>query len=316
MIQTYTIFLIILISLGSISNGLMVYHCARQLKTLKSAILLSMAVTDLLQCLIGYILQMVINEIVQNDNLCITAAFCFGLCGVASINHFLVLFIERTIRITGSGPLISKLDDKKYHILAVIWAYSLFWTAAPIFGWGSYQSKIILVPNCPVRVPFLSLSQELHLYGIIILVFGVAVLSIGGLFLYTQSVLSRNLNSITKKSEYPQPHLVAPRRRQIRRFDQMTLGMSAVFFFAWIPFACIAFYYLIVKKTPHELLVLVAPVMAKSCVLINPLVYAYYYFHIGIKDFFMLDSFKTQRRMDTQKTDSRRPFEPPVNTWV
>ena len=137
MMQTYTIFLIFLISLGSISNGLMIYHCFRQFKTLKSAILFSMAVTDLLQCLVGYVLQMVINELVQNDSLCITAAFSFGLCGVASINHFLVLFIERTIRITGSRPLVSKLDDKKYLIIAVIWAYSLFWTIAPIFGWGS-----------------------------------------------------------------------------------------------------------------------------------------------------------------------------------
>ena len=174
-----------------------------------------------------------------------------------------------------------------------------------------------MVPNCPVRVPFLSFSQQLHLYGIIILVFGVAVLSIGALFVYTQFVLSNNLKFITKKSEYPQPHLVAPRRRQIRRFDQMTLGMSAIFFFAWIPFACIAFYYLIAKKTPHQLLVIAAPIMAKSCVLINPLVYAYYYFHIGIKDFFMLDSLKIEKRMTmTTKTDLRRSFEAPVNTWV
>jgi len=276
--KIYTIYLIVVMFFGIITNSLLIYHFFRQHKRkLKHYILFSMAVTDIFQCIIGFPLQIIVNETsYTSDPFCISAAFNFGLVGFVSIMHFAMLAIERFARIN-STLQVNPLDNKKCLVFAVIWGYGLFWAVTPLLGWGSYQSKIILVPGCSVKDKVLTLPQKLHLYGCVFLVYIIALVVTVACHVITHCRLKKNLKQV--KRQYMQRHFVARRQNQVRRFDIMTLTMTVVFFVAWTPFAYLAVFFLVTNEYPHRLLYVIAPLCAKACVFINPPLYFYYYFN-------------------------------------
>ena len=284
----YSIFLIVYISVGSSTNLVLLYHCLHQKRDLKMTILLSMAIADLIQSVFGYTLQLVIIEVKSNDLLCSSAAFHMTLLGLVSILHFVMLFVERTIRITSNRSQSQPYDDKRYLIMVGVWLYAFFWALAPLLGWGTYLSEVAIVYSCQVRVLQLGFFDKLYFYGLITFVFGMSVLAIVVLFLLTKIKMKKNLTKLIITCV--QPELVDKRRCQMHRFDRMTLTMTLIFFVSWTPFACSALYHLITGQKWSELVTLGAPLMAKSCVLFNPFVYAYYYMNIGPKLFFKLDA--------------------------
>ena len=282
----YSIILIFYIVVGSSSNLFLMYHCLHQKSDLKMLILLSMAIADFTQCVVGYILQLIIMEVKSSDLLCSCAGFHLTLLGLASVLHFVMLFVERTFRITLNQSQYQPLDDKRYLIMIGVWMYAFFWALSQLLGWGTYLSEVAIVYSCQVRVPQLAFFDKLFFYGLIIFVFGLSVLAIIALFLLTKIKLRKNI--IKLRSAGAQLELVDLRRLQIRRFDRMTLTMTLIFFLAWTPFACSALYHLITGHKWSELMTLGAPLLAKSCVLFNPFVYAYYYMNVGPKIFFKI----------------------------
>ena len=217
-------------------------------------------------------------EFKPTDLLCKAAGFHMNLLGLASVIHFVILFLERTCRIR-SNRQYHPLDDKRYLIIAAIWLYVFLWALAPLLGWGSYLSQVVLVYHCPVRMPQMSLFHQLYFYGLIFFVFGLSVSAIVVMFVLTKIRMKNNLKALRAAGAHLE--LVNARSLQIRRFDQMTMLMALIFFSAWTPFACIAFYHLITGRKLMKAVILGTQLTAKSCVLFNPFIYAYYYMNIG-----------------------------------
>ena len=308
-------FLTCIISLGTVTNLAMMCNCARQVRSLKTTVLLSMTAADFVQCVVGYTLQLVINEKRASDFLCVAAAFHLSLLGLVSILHFVVLFLERTVRIITHSRQ-HPLDKKKYWIIAAIWLYALVWAVAPLLGWGSYQSKVVLVYNCSVRVPNMSLKDKLYFYGLIFFVFILSVLAILFLYAVAKYQLNKNLRKLVLCSASIQISILDSRRTQIRRFDRMTLTMTVIFIGAWTPFACVTFYQLTTGRQLPDYMAVGAPLLAKSCVFFNPFVYAYYYLSVNPKVFFWIVSTTKKSRSSTTTSEIIRNTNITPNTAV
>lgn len=83
-------------------------------------------------------------------SLCVSAgckiyAFCGALFGITSMINLLAISVDRYIVITKPLQAIQWTSKKRTcFIIALVWLYSLAWSLAPLLGWSTFDSLIIL----------------------------------------------------------------------------------------------------------------------------------------------------------------------------
>lgn len=237
-------------------------------------IMLSMAVSDLLQAILGYPVQIhaFIYEEMMNEKFCAVSGFSVTFLALTSIFHFTGLSIERCVVIR--CPLIARerLLNRKTSLCIIIpsWGCGLFWAILPLAGWSKYE-----VDKFGKRLCSLDLNDTVNngrSFAFCLLVFGFLIpITIIGVTTTVTLVELRKFRCRVVTFGLSNDELNARRQREVQQ-TIMAFVMITMFLLAWTPYAVCVFmisYYGRVDDTMHTY----AAVIAKTSTFYNPLIY-------------------------------------------
>ncbi|GCC31727.1 hypothetical protein chiPu_0010188 [Chiloscyllium punctatum] len=153
--QGETVIGIYLLTLGWFSwfgNSVVIFVLCRQKTTLQATdcLTFNLAVSDASISLFGYSRGIIeIFNVFRDDRFLITSiwtcqvdGFLTLLFGLSSINTLTVISIIRYIK--GCHPYKAQYINRRNInlLMTLIWATALFWSASPLFGWGSYTGEL------------------------------------------------------------------------------------------------------------------------------------------------------------------------------
>ncbi|XP_062379445.1 opsin 6, group member b [Sardina pilchardus] len=269
------VYLLVLGWLSWLGNGVVILLLTRRLHTLQAQdfLTLNLALSDTGIAMFGYsrgILE--VFNVFRDDGYlfqtfwtCQVDGFLILLFGLISINTLTAISVVRYIK--GCQPHhahhITRLNI--FITIGVIWLSSLFWSGAPLFGWGSYKAR--RYGTCEIDWAQARFSLCYRLYVILIFVFNFFLPITVIVFTYVS--IMRMVNASHRKSLGK----VSERQRKIERgITQVSLLLCAAFLLAWSPYAVISMWSALGYHVP-PLTGLLASLFAKSASFYNPFIY-------------------------------------------
>ncbi|XP_055490915.1 opsin 6, group member a [Leucoraja erinacea] len=277
--QGETIIGIYLLSLGWLSwfgNSVVMFVLFRQRATLQPPdyLTFNLAISDASVSLFGYSRGiMEIFNVFRDDGFLITSiwtcqadGFLTLLFGLVSINSLTVISIVRYIKgchpyrahCVGTGSIMVSLS--------LVWVAALFWSGAPLFGWGSYRDR--LYGTCEIdwaRAMFSTLHKSY-----IISVFACCFFLPVSVMVFTYVSIIKTVKS---NRALAVDGGVGERQRKLERdVTAVSMVICTAFIVAWSPYAVISMWSTSGRHVP-ALTSLLASLFAKSASSYNPLIY-------------------------------------------
>ncbi|CAI5653704.1 unnamed protein product [Oreochromis niloticus] len=277
--QGQTIIGVYLLVLGWLSwfgNSLVMFVLYRQRATLQSTDLLTLnlAISDASISVFGYsrgILE--IFNIFKDDGYLITwiwtcqvDGFFTLLFGLASINTLTVISITRYIK--GCHP--NKAHCISINTIAVslicIWTGGIFWSVAPLLGWGSYTDRGY--GTCEVDWSKANYSTIYKSYIISILIFCFFIPVMIMLFSYISIINTVKTTNAMSADGY----LTTRQRKMERDVTRISIVICTAFILAWSPYAVVSMWSAWGFHVPSTTSI-ITRLFAKSASFYNPLIY-------------------------------------------
>nr|QBL02613.1 opsin-like GPCR [Tripedalia cystophora] len=250
--------------------------------TFREVLFVSIALSDLLQALLGYTVEIVTTADGYwsfGTLACQLVGFVVTLLGLVSINHLALLALDRYM--TVCHPRKTERIHK-YRINAIFfallgWLYALLWAVPPILGWSNYALESVKV-RCSVNWKDESLAGKG--YVICLFVFGFLTHIITLIFCYykihkTLVKLSESNPPLDDTGASPTPKL-DPRAE--RTYSRMVFAMIFSFLIAWLPYAILSLWTTFSPTFQAPIVVeLSSALLAKSSTVFNPIIYVFYY---------------------------------------
>ncbi|KAM6956361.1 opsin-5-like [Aplochiton taeniatus] len=270
------VYLLVLGWLSWFGNSLVIFVLYRQRASLQPTDLLTLnlAVSDASISVFGYsrgILE--IFNIFKEDNFLITwiwtcqvDGFFTLLFGLASINTLTVISVTRYIK--GCHPNKAHcISMSTFNIsLMCIWIGALFWSGAPLLGWGSYKDRGYGTCDVDWSKATYSTIQKSYIISILISCFLIPVLIM--LFSYVSIINKvKNSNSLTANS-----YLTSRQRKVERDVTRVSIVICTAFIMAWSPYAVVSMWSAWGFRVPNMTSILTC-LFAKSASFYNPLIY-------------------------------------------
>uniref|UniRef100_A0ABM5FNY6 Opsin-5-like n=1 Tax=Pogona vitticeps TaxID=103695 RepID=A0ABM5FNY6_9SAUR len=197
---------------------------------------------------------------------CQVSGFLILLFGLVSINTLTAISVIRYIK--GSLPHQAHKVNRKNIALSTltVWAAALFWSIAPLFGWGSYTDR--RYGTCEIdwlKATFCTTFKS-YVIGVFICGFFLPVTIM--IFCYGSIVKTvRSSHKITRGGEISQ-------RQQImeRNITQVSFVICSAFLLAWSPYAVISMWSACGFQV-SALTSVLASLFAKSASFYNPFIY-------------------------------------------
>ncbi|XP_074658725.1 opsin-VA-like [Tubulanus polymorphus] len=205
---------------------------------------------------------------------CTINGFSGFLFGIASLWTLAAISKQRYDVICGDMKRGRMKTVKKriYRNIALIWFYALVWAALPASGWSRYAIEPMgtacsvdwFNPN-PVNLSFIAVM----FVGCFLVPFSVLV------FFYTSIFLK--IRQRAKNNRQPESTAYKKWKAIQSRMSRMSLLMVASYFICWTPYAIFSLMGVLgafqIDNLSAEITAL-APLLAKSCTIANPIIYA------------------------------------------
>lgn len=277
--QGETIIGVYLLLLGWLSwfgNSLVLFVLLRQRKSLgpSEVLTLNLAVSDASIAVFGYsrgILE--VFNLFQQTQLfishiwtCQVDGFLTLLFGLCSINTLTVISLTRYIK--GCHPNQARFITHSSTALALllIWTFSAFWSAAPLFGWGSYKDRGY--GTCEIDWAAASHSDLARSYIIAVLVVQFLVPVLVMLVCYV-SIIRTVKRGHALSADGP----LSDRQRKMERdVTIVSIVICTAFILAWSPYAVVSLWSACGFAVPN-LTSIFTRLFAKSASFYNPLIY-------------------------------------------
>ncbi|XP_048084301.1 opsin 6, group member b [Alosa alosa] len=269
------IYLLILGWLSWLGNGVVILLLTKRLHTLQAQdfLTLNLALSDAGIAMFGYsrgILE--VFNVFRDDGYlfqtfwtCQVDGFLILLFGLISINTLTAISVVRYIK--GCQPHHAHHINRFNIFIAigVIWLSSLFWSGAPLFGWGSYKAR--RYGTCEIDWAQARFSVAYRLYVILIFLFNFFLpISV---IVFTYVSIMRMVSASHRNCQGK----VSERQKKIERgITQVSLLLCAAFLLAWSPYAVISMWSALGYQVP-PLTGLLASLFAKSASFYNPFIY-------------------------------------------
>ena len=276
---TLTIIIILSTTLNSIVIG--AYLKSHRKLPKNNTIIVSLAVSDLLQALLGYSSEVKWlfsgERSTMSSTTCQVQGFFVSFMAYVSIAHLVYLCLERGLALK-KPYLLSALSESPYFIPLIIlglWFYGLFWSVMPLLGWSTYAVE---QDGCRCSIDWRNKSTASHVYigALFIFCFVAPVVFIVVSLVFVKHELNRmqrRANTMFGSASSTAGQLNSTQRRAIR----MVFTMVTSYMIAWTPYAAMALLITSsVSKIPDELL-LSSAMAAKSSTCFNPIIYAIVY---------------------------------------
>ncbi|XP_067884494.1 opsin 6, group member a [Heterodontus francisci] len=277
--QGETVIGIYLLSLGWLSwfgNSVVIFVLSRQRATLQATdyLTFNLAVSDASISLFGYSRGIIeIFNVFRDDGFLITSiwtcqidGFFTLLFGLASIYTLTVISIIRYIK--GCHPYRAHCIGRGNIIvsLTLIWAAALFWSASPLFGWGSYTDQ--MYGTCEIdwgRAAFSTIHKS-YIVSIFVCCFFLPMSVM--LFSYISII-----NTVKSTRALAGATDLGERQRKLERdVTWVSMVICTAFIMAWSPYAVISMWSASGHHVP-KLTSLLASLFAKSASFYNPAIY-------------------------------------------
>lgn len=277
--QGETIIGVYLLLLGWLSwfgNSLVLFVLVRQRNSLgpSDVLTLNLAVSDASIAVFGYsrgILE--VFNLFQQTHLfishiwtCQVDGFLTLLFGLSSINTLTVISLTRFFK--GCHPNQARYitHSSTAAALVFIWTFSAFWSAAPLFGWGSYKDRGY--GTCEIDWAAASHSPLARSYIVAVMVAQFLVPVLVMLFCYV-SIIRTVKRGHALSAEGP---LTERQRKMERDVTIVSIVICTAFILAWSPYAVVSLWSACGFAVPN-LTSIFTRLFAKSASFYNPLIY-------------------------------------------
>ncbi|XP_051880818.1 opsin-5-like [Pristis pectinata] len=277
--QGETVIGIYLLSLGWLSwfgNSVVIFVLYRQRATLHPPdyLTFNLAISDASISLFGYSRGIIeIFNVFRDDGFLITSiwtcqvdGFLTLLFGLVSINTLTVISIVRYIK--GCHPYRAHCISPGSIIvsLTLVWAAALFWSGAPLFGWGSYTDQLYGTCEIDWARAMFSTVYKSYIISVFVCCFFLPVIVM--VFSYVSIIKTVKSNrALTGGAE------VGERQRKLERdVTRVSMVICTAFLIAWSPYAVISMWSASGRYVP-KLTSLLASLFAKSASFYNPIIY-------------------------------------------
>lgn len=277
--QAETIIGIYLLSLGWMSwfgNSIVIFILYKQRANLLPTdyLTFNLAVSDASVSVFGYSRGIIeIFNVFRDDGFLITSiwtcqvdGFLTLLFGLASINTLTLISVTRYIK--GCHPQRANCISKNSIAvsLVLIWIAALFWSVAPLLGWGSYRDR--LYGTCEIDWTKASFSTifKSYIVSIFICCFFLPVMVM--VFCYVSII-----NTVKSSRALTTEANLSDRQRKMERdVTRVSIVICTAFIIAWSPYAVISMWSAWGYFVPN-LTSILAALFAKSASFYNPMIY-------------------------------------------
>ncbi|XP_057316594.1 pineal opsin-like [Hydractinia symbiolongicarpus] len=240
----------------------------------KDIFLVSLAVSDLLQAVIGYPLEvkaLLVGTQGVDIAVCKTIGFFVTFLGLVSINHIAYLALERLIAVAFPYT-ISKMQTKQFIVisLSVIWLLGLSWAVFPLLGWSAYAEESDGI-RCSIQWYDTSVSGRSYIYSFVVFEYVIPVAIMATSFAVVRKV-AKSMNERQRQISGSQHSEDA-----MKKHDKMIVVMASSYLIAWTPYAFISIYGTITGNQISVTLSTAFAITAKSSTMFNPMIYALLY---------------------------------------
>ncbi|KAI7795179.1 opsin-5-like [Triplophysa rosa] len=269
-------YLLILGWLSWFGNSIVIFVLFKQRSSLQPTdyLTLNLAISDASISVFGYsrgILE-IFNVFKDNGYLitsvwtCQVDGFFTLVFGLGSINTLTVISITRYIK--GCHPSKAHCISNTTVIMSVlfIWMGALFWSGAPIFGWGSYTDRGYGTCEIDWVKANYSTIHKSYIISILIFCFFMPVLIM--LFSYISII-----NTVKRGNAMSAEGDLTDRQRKIERdVTIVSIVICTAFILAWSPYAVVSMWSAWGFHVP-SLTSIFTRLFAKSASFYNPLIY-------------------------------------------
>ncbi|XP_034045079.1 opsin 6, group member a [Thalassophryne amazonica] len=277
--QGETIIGVYLLLLGWLSwfgNSIVLFILYRQRATLQPTdyLTFNLAISDASISIFGYSRGIIeIFNVFQDSSYLISSiwtcqvdGFFTLLFGLISINTLTVISITRYIKGCLSGSAHHLTRTNVAVCLLLIWITAGFWSAAPLFGWGSYTDRGY--GTCEIDWAKASYSHvyKSYIIGIFIFCFFFPVITM--IFCYISIIkMVKRGNALASQGD------LTDRQRKIERdVTIVSIVICTAFILAWSPYAVVSMWSACGFHVPN-LTSIFTRLFAKSASFYNPLIY-------------------------------------------
>lgn len=291
-------------------NGFIIFVFIKTYHTSKvqDAYIVSLAVSDFLQAMVGYPseIRSLFTNNPQSLSICRLTGFSVTFLGLVSINHLVFLMIERACVI--SMPFQTVWKTKRYVSSAIFasWAIGFLCAVAPLVGWSNYtiaDAKYLCSIDWEdttevgqAYIYFLFASQFLLPLGLIFGCFGVIFYQLKKT---NQQIVSTTSTSTSNEN-----------RKNMSKWTTMVSWMTTAYIISWTPYAVTS---LMTAKNGKSLTMsqgalMAVAITAKSSTLFNPVIYGLMYndFRNKVKRLFRKWSTEREVKQSIQTSKNNR----------
>ena len=233
----YSIFIIILALIGTIGNTTVCYAVAKSAQLRKNVInwfIASLAVSDLLTCLVQF--PMKITNSFYDHKFCLGLPYCYAyivsdiwLC-VSSISALFFISVCRYLAITRPTKYTVNISkNRANYMLALVWIQSAVWSGLSVLDWNTLQPSIHVINQyCLIENPIY------YTLGYVMFIF-LPLLITGVMYILAWKTLRQNNSRVAGGSHLEQIH----HRREVK----LTITLIIVYFafiLCWLPFCIYA----------------------------------------------------------------------------
>ncbi|KAK0130814.1 Pinopsin [Merluccius polli] len=257
--------------LSVLNNSLVVAVVLRSPSVLgpMSAIILGLAVSDLMIALCGSLIVTITNyrgSFFLGDAVCVFQGFAVNYFGLVSLCTLTLLAYER-YNVICKPQAGFKLNMRRSRMgLLFVWVFCLFWAVAPLLGWSSYGPEGVQT-SCSLGWEERSWSNYSYLILYTLLCFIIPVIVI----IYCYAKVLKSMRKLNRSVELQGGHsCVEENERAIR----MVFFMITAFFVCWMPYTVLSVVVVVDPELHIPPLLATMPMyFAKTSPVYNPIIY-------------------------------------------
>lgn len=270
------VYLLVLGWLSWFGNSIVLFVLIKQRSTLQSTdyLTFNLAISDASISVFGYSRGIIEIFNIFKDNgylissiwTCQVDGFFTLLFGLSSINTLTIISVTRYIK--GCHPNRAHLitNTTIFICLVLIWLGAVFWSVAPLVGWGSYTDRGYGTCEIDWAKASYSTIYKSYIISILISCFFIPVLVM--LFCYISII-----NTVKRGNALSSEGDLTDRQRKIERdVTIVSIVICTAFILAWSPYAVVSMWSAWGFHVP-SLTSIFTRLFAKSASFYNPLIY-------------------------------------------
>lgn len=270
-------FLFVGITLTIILNGTVIVYLIKKKSKINQLdfLLLSLAVSDVLQAVIGYSLE-IYGQTHTSTNTwigCEAAGFSVHFFALVSICHLVGISLDRLVIVKYPVSGRAVISDRKVSLFIIIpcWVYGFVFALPPIVGWGSY--KRLKPSDLFCQLDYLEKANNTEAYLWFILFFCYALPM--GIIVTCSTLIIMEIRKARKElSTFRIQDIHLKRRRSSeQRLTVTCIIIIVMYMLSWTPYAACVLVLSNDGIASREL-VMYSALFAKASTIYNPIIYS------------------------------------------